>query len=155
MDSMRTSPAYCPDCGPATVSHVIERWNVRADSFFSYLTKPSELVWRSVRPVIAHFRPGRIAPAFFKICAALGLGEIVKTPDAKTTDRTRVIWEEAERRGIAMREFRPFGLARNIYFASFEGDTLLFDGLPRPRLSHDASQNWMDDKGIILKKFNE
>jgi cyanophycin synthetase len=52
-----------------------------------------------------------------------------------------------------MREFRPFGLPREIFFASYGNDTRIFDGLPRPRLAHEAAQNWMDDKGVILKKF--
>jgi cyanophycin synthetase len=66
-----------------------------------------------------------------------------------------VLWEEAARRGIVMREFRPFGLARDIFFASYGGDTRVFDGLPRPRLAHEAALKWMDDKGIILKKFRK
>ncbi|HVM77134.1 MAG TPA: hypothetical protein VMU07_03215 [Candidatus Paceibacterota bacterium] len=143
----------CPDCGPATVSHAIERWNVRADAFFGYISKPAEIVWNVVRPAVAALKPGRIAPPLFGLAARLRLGTIVRHPDAQTTDRTRVIWEEAERRGIAMREFRPFGLARNIYFASYEGDTRVFDGLPRPRLANDTAQDWMDDKGIILERF--
>lgn len=144
---------YCPDCGPVTVSHAIERWNVRLDNFFSYFLKPLEMTWNAARPAVAFTRPGRIAPALFTASAAIGLGTILQKPDEKTTHRTRVIWEEAIRRGIVMREFRPFGLPRNIYFASYKGDTRVFDGLPRPRLANEASQNWMDDKGIILKKF--
>jgi hypothetical protein len=147
--------AYCPDCGPATVSHAIERWNVRADSFFSFILKPMELAWESIRPIVAFTKPGRIAPAIFGIAAALGLGKIIRKPDEKNTDRTRVIWEEAERRGIDMREFRPLGLPRNIFFATYKGDTRAFDGLPRPRLASDAAQDWMDDKGIILEIFKK
>jgi hypothetical protein len=151
---METS-AYCPDCGPATVSHAIERWNVRMDTFFGYALKPAEIVWNVVRPVVAYAKPGRIAPPFFYFFAALRLGTIVQKPDAKSTDRTRVVWEEAIRRGIVMREFRPFGLPRNIFFASYKGDTRVFDGLPRPRSANDVSQDWMDDKGVILNKFTK
>ncbi len=147
--------AYCPDCGPATVTHAIERWNARADSFFGFVFQPLEATWNVVRPAVAVLKAGRMAPAIFGLIAALGLGKIVEKPDAKTTDRTRVLWEEAERRGISMREFRPFGLARNIYYASYHGDTRVFDGLPRPRLASEAAQDWMDDKGIILEKFSD
>jgi cyanophycin synthetase len=52
-----------------------------------------------------------------------------------------------------MREIRPFGLAREIFYATYAGDTYFFDGLPRPRTAHESSLNWMDDKGVILKKF--
>ena len=153
---MKPTPplAYCPDCGPATVTHAVERWNVRADVWFSYINWPLEATWNFVRPAVALVKPGRIAPAIFGALAAIGLGAVVTAADEKNTDRTRVIWEEAERRGITMREFRPFGLTRNIYYATFAGDTRVFDGLPRPRLAHEASQDWMDDKGVILEKFS-
>jgi D-alanine-D-alanine ligase-like ATP-grasp enzyme len=152
---MKSAPVYCPDCGPVRVSHAVERWNLRADAFFSHILKPLEFIWESIRPAVAFFKPGRIAPFVFGACAMLGFGTIVKTPDEKTTVRTRVIWEEAERRGIVMREFRPFGLPRNIYFATYQSDTRVFDGLPRPRLANEKAQAWMDDKGIILEKFNK
>ena len=153
---MKPTPplAYCPDCGSATVTHAVERWNVRADVWFSYINWPLEATWNFVRPAVALVKPGRIAPAIFGALAAIGLGAVVTAADEKNTDRTRVIWEEAERRGITMREFRPFGLTRNIYYATFAGDTRVFDGLPRPRLAHEASQDWMDDKGVILEKFS-
>jgi len=144
---------YCPDCGPATVSHAVERWSARADSLFSYLTKPPELILRALQPTLAYIRPGRLAPYGARFSTALGLGVIVERADKKSNWRARVIWEEAEKRGIVMREFRPFGLPRDIFFATYGNDTLLFDGLPRPRLANVAAQNWMDDKGVILKKF--
>jgi D-alanine-D-alanine ligase-like ATP-grasp enzyme len=144
---------YCPDCGPATVSHAVERWSARADALFGYIEKPPKLILRALQPAIASMRPGRLAPYAARFSAALGLGAIVEKPDEKSNWRARVIWEEAEKRGIIMREFRPFGLPRDIFFATYGDDTRLFDGLPRPRLAHEAAQNWMDDKGIILKKF--
>ena len=153
MEVSSSSKAYCPDCGPATVSHAVERWNLRTDQLFDYINKPAELIWRAVRPGISCAAPGRIAPFAFGAAASLGLGRIIGHPDEQSTWRTRVIWEEAERRGITMREFRPFGLPRDIYWASYQGDTRTFDGLPRPRLAHEAAQDWMDDKGVILQKF--
>lgn len=147
------SSPYCPDCGPATVSHVVERWSVWIDILFSYITWPPRKIYEGIRPFFAWLRPGRMAPTFFYICAGLGLGNIVKRADDKSNWRTKVIWEEAERRGIVMQEFRPFGLPRDILFATYGNDTQLFDGLPRPRNARDTSINWMDDKGVILKKF--
>jgi cyanophycin synthetase len=103
---------------------------------------------------VAALRPGRLAPAFCRLCAAIHLGSIVEQADEKDIWRTRVLWEEATRRGIVMREFRPFGLARDLFFATYKNDARMFDGLPRPRLANDAAQKWMDDKGVILKKFS-
>lgn len=144
---------YCPDCGPAGVSHFIERWSVRADSVIGLIEVPPAVVWRSIKPLFAKARLGRMAPAAARAAAALGLGTIVTRPDEKNNWRARVLWEEAERRGIIMREFRPFGLAREIFYATYGNDTQGFDGLPRPRSARESSIDWMDDKGVILKKF--
>jgi D-alanine-D-alanine ligase-like ATP-grasp enzyme len=145
--------SYCPDCGPATVPHWIERLSARIDVLFGYLTKPPELIWRGIKPGIARLRLGRMVPAITSFLAAIGLGKIVTKPDEKANWRTRVLWEEAVRRGIVMKEFRPFGISRELFFASYDHDTVAFDGLPRPRTARETSLNWMDDKGIIIEKF--
>ena len=145
--------AYCEDCGPAGVSHSLERWSVSVDAVIGYLTKPMEWIWRTVKPVVAFLRPGWIGAYAFRLAAAFHLGTINDKSDDKDNWRTKVLWEEADRRGIVMREFRPFGLSRDVFFATYGGDTRVFDGLPRPRLAHEAALSWMDDKGIILKKF--
>ena len=111
------------------------------------------MIWRGIKPAVATLRLGRLAPMGAKGLTALGLGKIVTHPDDKNNLRALVIWKEAERRGIAMREFRPFGFSREIFYASNGRDTIAFDGLPRPRNAREGSLNWMDNKGIILKKF--
>ena len=144
---------YCPDCGPVTVPHWVERWSARIDATVDIVAKPFDLLVRGTKPLIAPLRLGRMAPPLARCLAALRLGTIVSKPDEKTNLRAQVLWEEAERRDIAMREFRPFGLSRELFFATYKGDTIAFDGLPRPRTAHNASLNWMDDKGTILKRF--
>jgi D-alanine-D-alanine ligase-like ATP-grasp enzyme len=153
-DTHPNTRSYCPDCGPAGVSHVVERWSVRADTLIGYLEKPPAIIWqKGLKPLVAKARAGRLAPGTARAFAALGLGTIVTRADDKNNWRARVLWQEAERRGIAMREFRPFGLAREIFYATYGDDTRGFDGLPRPRTAHESSLNWMDDKGVILNKF--
>jgi len=146
---------HCSDCGPVAVPHWVERWSVRMDVLIDRLAKPFDLILRGAKPVLAPFRLGRMAPPLVRCLRAARLGTIVVKPDEKTNWRARVLWEEAERRGIVMKEFRPFGLAREFFFATYKDDTIAFDGLPRPRAAHNASLNWMDDKGIIIKRFSE
>jgi len=152
-DAHQSSRAYCPDCGPAGVSHAIERWSVRAATVIGIVEAPPAAIWRGIKPLVAKAHPGHAAPTIARFFAAFGLGEIVTRADDKNNWRARVLWEEAERRGIVMREFRPFGLAREIFYASYGTDTRGFDGLPRPSAAHESSLDWMDDKGVILKKF--
>ncbi len=111
------------------------------------------MIWRGIKPLVEKLHLGRLAPHGTRIASAIGLGEIAIKPDSKNNLRATVLWEEAERRGIVMREFRPFGLSREIFFATYGNDTHVFDGLPRPRDARENSINWMDNKGIILKKF--
>jgi D-alanine-D-alanine ligase-like ATP-grasp enzyme len=148
-----SSRPYCPDCGPATVFHFVERWSYRVDGVLTYLQKPPELIWRGIKPLVAKMRLGRMAPITTIALTKLGIGKIVNKPDEKNNLRATVIWEEAKKRGIAMREFRPFGFSRELFFATFSNDTVAFDGLPRPRTAKESSLDWMDNKGIILKKF--
>lgn len=143
----------CPDCGPATVSHAVERWSARVDGIMGYIHKPFETVAEALGPLVSKMRPGCLAPPLATFFSAIKLGTVVSAPDEKTNLRARVLWEEAARRGIVMKEFRPFNLSRDLFFASHGGDARAFDGLPRPRSSSSTSINWMDDKGIIMEKF--
>ena len=152
-DDYSNTRAYCPDCGPAGVSHFVERWSVHTNDLVGIIEMPPAAIWRGIKPLIAKARPGRLAPATARFLAALGLGKVIVRADDKNNWRARVLWEEAERRGITMREFRPFGLPREIFYATYGGNTHGFDGLPRPGTAHEAALNWMDDKGVILKKF--
>jgi cyanophycin synthetase len=51
-----------------------------------------------------------------------------------------------------MREFH-LGPIRDAYIAEYKGKTILFDGLPRPGMTDSPSLKWMDNKGIMKKKF--
>ncbi len=145
----------CADCGPVAVSHRAERLSIELDYFIDYFSRPLDALWQAVRPFIAVLEPGRLAPSILNILAALGLGRIMEHPDEENTWRARVLREEANHRGILMREFRPFGLPRELFYATLGDDTRFFDGLPRPRNAPEAALNWMDDKGIILSKFKK
>ncbi len=150
-----TAHAYCPECGPATVPHWIERTIARMDFVLQRVNRPFEATYNVIKPIVNIFRPGRLAPAVAAVLGAWRLGKILNEPDEKLNWRSRVIWEEARRRGIVMREFRPFGLPREIFFASYGGDTITFDGLPKPRSARDTSISWLDDKGEIIERFQK
>ena len=115
---------------------------------------PPAAIWRGIKPAA---RQGAAGAARARDGAVLpprsAWARSSRARDDKNNWRARVLWEEAERRGIVMREFRPFGLAREIFYATYGSDTKGFDGLPRPRAAHEAALDWMDDKGVILKKF--
>jgi cyanophycin synthetase len=154
MENTLTHPKdYCPDCGPVGVSHAMERWSARLDPIITAIGMPLEAIWIVIRPAIDALQLDRLLPLLYSFLAVLHLGTINETPDEKNLLRAKVIWDEAKRRGIVMKEFRLFGMPRELFWASFQGKVLAFDGLPRPHNSSQKSLAWMDDKGVILKKF--
>lgn len=73
----------------------------------------------------------------------------------KVGDRAKVIWEEAQRRGIPMRQFVVGKFHTDGYEADVNGKRIYFMGLPIPKkmmYSSDAYQ-WIDDKAKLKKKL--
>lgn len=94
----------------------------------------------------------------------LNLANVLRAPDERTPLRTRCVWECAIRRGIPMREIRPFGRAIDIYEYEYAGQTHQFKSLPRPSPRQSSSEggpkrtaaeglDWMDNKGELRKRL--
>lgn len=74
------------------------------------------------------------------------------------SERAKVLWEEASKRGIVMKELLLFGKPFDVYLAEkFKVNNLkskiVFSGLPRPKNINEAALDLMDDKAILKKKF--
>lgn len=73
-------------------------------------------------------------------------------PDEKTLLLDQVLWEEAKKRGIYMREFRPFGLPKHSFIATLpHGKVLDFEGVPLPH--NRRTVWWIDDKSVLKKEL--
>jgi cyanophycin synthetase len=94
----------------------------------------------------------KLALPFFNLMVRLKLGRWSYKPDEKDTLRTKCFWEEAERRGIKMKEFH-LGPIQDGFVAEYNGKTLVFDGLPRPGTEESPALKWMDNKGTMKEKF--
>jgi len=143
----------CPDCGPVPVRHWTERWAAITDWAIAPFQKPLEVIWRAVEPAVSLLHLERLGPPVMRVCTAIGIGTILTEPDGTDNLRTKCLWEAAERRGITMREFRLFGRRTDICFARYRGALRIFDGLPRPAGLTAKSLDWMDDKGVMKRKF--
>lgn len=64
-------------------------------------------------------------------------------------ERARVLWEEAERRGIKMEGMIIGQRPSDLYRVELGNRTLLFNGLPRPRQT--PAMLWMDDKARLRR----
>ncbi|HEY4513229.1 MAG TPA: hypothetical protein VJH06_01815 [Candidatus Paceibacterota bacterium] len=139
---------HCKDCEPAQEIHAIAYMSV----VFGWLDQPlfdiMELVFKNTAEKISN----KITLPFFKTMVFLKLGYFTDKPDKNDTWRTKCFWEEAERRGIKMREFH-LGPVRDGFIAEYKGKTMIFDGLPRPGLEESPALKWMDNKGTMKEKF--
>lgn len=73
-------------------------------------------------------------------------------PSRALTGRAKVLWEEANRRGIEMKQLVLFGKPVEFYAAYVRAQWHYFDALPIVPEMRGSSYAWMDDK-FTLKKF--
>jgi len=141
---------YCKDCEPAQENHAIAYMSV----VMGYIDQPffsiMEILFRSTAEAISN----KFSIPFFKLMVSLRLAHFSDKPNDKDTWRTKCFWEEAERRGIKMREFH-IGPVGDAFMAEYKGKTITFDGLPRPGTEDSAALYWMDNKGIMKTKFQK
>ncbi len=142
----------CAACGSAPTNHFLERLDARLNHYLFPLVAPLSGIAKLLAPIL---EPGwrKLWPGLIKILVAWRLAQVKSAPDEKNNWRSRCLWEEAEKRGITMREFRPFGRYVDSYFAEFNGKIIFFDGLPRPLGKKSASLQWMDDKAEMAWRF--
>lgn len=69
------------------------------------------------------------------------------------TDRSRVIWEEANRRGIPMRQLVIMGKPVDMYQARINGSRIMFESIPRPRKLTSSGDSWLDDKYTLKTRL--
>lgn len=70
-----------------------------------------------------------------------------------TTWRSKVIWEEAERRGIKMHQVVVFGKHIDNYKAKLNGKNIYFQSIPIPPWLSQEGYDWVDDKLILAEKL--
>ncbi len=139
---------YCPDCGGSQVNHhvlytsvllgaLIEPWTNWMGKIFPEET----LEW--------------IGPVLTRALVFLKLGRISHKPEDDDSGRTKVLWDEANYRGIDMYQFRLFNLGHDIFVSHYAGEMRFFDVLPRPKKYNPKGLSWMDNKNEMKKHFEK
>jgi D-alanine-D-alanine ligase-like ATP-grasp enzyme len=145
---------YCKDCEPAQESHLVAYLSV----VFGWIDEPffdlMEMIFKNLAQRVGDL----ITLPFFRTMVFLRLAHWTEKPNAKDSWRSKCFWDEAERRGIRMREFHlgPIGDGFLAEYSPRNGGakkTLVFDGLPRPGFQESAALKWMDNKGTMKIKF--
>ncbi len=143
----------CVECGGSSVPHAITYTTVVLDSITQPFFAPGPLMRGIARPFQS--AASRLSPWFMEWFVRLQLAKKVTEPDEHTLLLAKMLWQEANVRGIVMEEWRLFGLPRNIFLATLlNGRAISFEGIPLPHNGMDRVW-WMDDKGILKKKFKK
>ena len=138
----------CIYCGDASVPHTLY--------FFSSL--PSVVFDTHVIKTTKH------APSFvrdfvewlfvflFEVLRFLHISKLSDDISLAKTFRSRVIWDEAKRRGIDMKQVIVLGKPLDLYRTRMHGKLVYFDSLPIPPDRMILKNNW-DDKFLLKQEL--
>jgi len=144
----------CPYCGNNPVPHYLNWYFDSLNIFFEKIQ-----IGVLANPLSRWASQWEDDIALFLI----GLGRLMwvihfgKKPGKYTLSRAKVLWEEAEKRGLEMREVRVIDKAVDTYIVrklipwTRKKKIIIFSGLPRPASVNEAALATMDDKGIFKK----
>lgn len=137
---------YCIDCGGAQVNHRM----VYLSLWLSEMVEP----WTKwMDNIIPERKLEWIGPILIKVLCMLHLGNVTTSPNEKDSLRAKVLWDEAIKRGIEMKEFHLFGIGNDVFISRFKGKMRFFDVLPRTKDYNPAGLEWMDNKNEMKKHF--
>ena len=140
----------CEDCGSSPVPHGLQYMTVGIETVLSPFISLSQVASNAFLPLFDIFWDATL-PSAFKLLARIGVGKIHK--EATERDFQWVIpllWSEANRRGIKMWQFLPFGQIKQIFVAEFEGKQIVFERMPVPQGAGRGIW-WIDDKAVLKK----
>ena len=141
----------CKECGSEPVDHRLTYILVGMDETMRPLSDPGPVMRFLMRRILAFERA--YTPLLFALFIRLGLAKEIATPDERTLLLAKMIWEEANHRGVTMKEVRLFNLPRNMFRAHLPtGKTVIFEGMPLPPEANEQA-TWMDNKAETKKRF--
>ncbi len=137
---------HCRDCGSAPINHTLTYLTVLIESISDPWTR-----WMSRLFPMRGFES--TGPKLLELLAKLHIGYFTYSSNSSDSGRTQVLWEEANARGISLKEFHLFPGSGEIFISSFHGETNYFEVLPRPKLANLDALAWMDNKMALKTKL--
>ncbi|MBI2627454.1 hypothetical protein HYW72_00830 [Candidatus Nomurabacteria bacterium] len=154
MNEPSVKKSSCSYCGDASINHTLSF----LESVISItLDNQAKKFIKYVPFFIKNFAD--LVPEFlFRTLAFLKLAEFSGDINKANTFRSRIIWEEAKRRGIIMEQVifldRPLDYYRAIIKIKNKKKNIYFESLPVKPEFLDLSKNW-DDKVILKQEFKK
>lgn len=140
----------CSYCGDAPINHSL----YFLESFISItLDTHAAKVIKYVPRFVKNFVD--LVPKFlFETLAFLKLVKFSGDIDGAYTFRSKIIWEEAQRRGVKMEQVIFMNRPLDYYRAVLNGQNFYFESIPIRLEFLDTSQNW-DDKVVLKREFRK
>ena len=146
-----THKIECDYCGDAYLNHkasYIE--SLIAVTIDKHTTKLVSRVPKFVKRFVDY-----IPKALFTLLTFFRIAKYSDDIEKTASFRSRIIWEEANRRGIKMEQILIFGKASDHYRARFpDGRVIYFESIPILPEFLDMKNNW-DDKLILKQEFSK
>ena len=136
----------CVYCGDAPISHAFSY----VDSVMAFIAENFFDKIYNMFPRFVTSVADLILQLFFHILIFLHLITFSRDKEKANTLRSKVIWDEAERRGVEVEQVLAFGKPLDHYRARLKGKWFYFMSLPIPPLV--SKYNW-DDKFFLKKKL--
>lgn len=142
----------CSACGAAPVNHtmvfIVKLINENLYKIFGgFFNSPSGPRWQ----YLANF----IELKVFNVFGFFNLVRFSDDIEKACSGRSKVIWEEANRRGIKMQQLVLFGKYIEHYKVKINKEEFIFQSLPIPFWLPQKGYEWVDNKVIFAKKLKE
>ncbi|HVY67981.1 MAG TPA: hypothetical protein VHA30_03765 [Patescibacteria group bacterium] len=142
----------CPYCGNNPVPHWLYWYNESLNILLTPLRQ--QILYNPLTAWLKRRNLGNaLSLAAARLLQDVGMVRLESDRTQCKIDRAAVLWEEAERRGIAMRQLVLWGKPLDVYWAAKSGRQLVFSGLPRPAGSHNRWLDLMDDKWLLKQRL--
>ncbi|KKU49729.1 MAG: hypothetical protein UX71_C0007G0014 [Parcubacteria group bacterium GW2011_GWA1_47_10] len=153
-DEPHFKKSSCSYCGDAQVSHAFFYF----DSLISSVLEPHILSVSKRAPRFLKKFADWLPVFTFKTFAHVGLAHFSDDISKSKTFRSRVVWEEAARRGIRMEQLILWGKPMEYYRAFLENKRqpkeIFFNSLPIPPEYLELSKDW-DNKFTLKEEFKK
>lgn len=136
----------CLACGNNQINHTLS-WLGQTVAEF---TLPAQLfLAKSFLASLASYITNPVLDFFVWFYRTVGVLKVNNDPTKTINQRGKVLWEEANRRGIPLHNFFMLGKPVDLFGAIVKGKKFYFNGLPRPKITPKHSEWWADDKYLL------
>lgn len=140
----------CIYCGDSYINHHLNYFvSLIALTVDAHLIKTTKHAPKFVRQLVDF-----LFNSFFELAVFIGIARLSDDIELARTFRSRVVWEEAKRRDIAMRQVIMFGNPMDLYRTRINGRLVYFDSLPIPPELLVMQNNW-DDKVLLKQELSK